>query len=862
MKSFMHFWVLSAAAALAWLATSRAQNDLSAVPRGYYPPSGMVYKIPELKNLVHQSMKNSYVYGDFVVGDGDGKSVVFQTYTTLTLFGNVTDPQQFRLLAQQGSILMGATRVMVDAASCPIQLTSGCPIHIPMDSPLQLISVTVSQAGNIIAYARFPGAKGREALPPADAKASSVSPDDKFLAADPRTGIQVWRPYSGRIEWDGEADGNRLASGPGTLRVYTKNGQVAAVLVGPMTAGRMAGQVNATYPLSSDRASYSGEFANWSENGRGVMILRNGQRVEGTWRDGDLVQSGDGNAAGAAPGAPEAPRDTGDATQPVAVETWASDAVFSNLYGNDNDAGGVLQKTYDSLKSRLQADARVRLVKAQRAWITYNEDVMKLARQKWGNRPDVGDRVEQLDFGMVLQRTRELKYMLGFLDGGNIGDISDAGCRNTNIALQAVLEPLGADARIDKGLAKQMLSSWRESEITPAVLAALSPGDDQRQEIERVSSAMMARHQIDLIQFWQQAAWMNRPTPPQSDSSAAAARIAASAKMLAAQLKTAWGNATPVEKWPPQLPADVEEKLRQAVADLKSAGDQSQSILMDGAMAQLVLGMADTINRAWKASPPDAGAVMDALDGAPSSCVGDTHDWINALRTDLLARRDKALQAQKDALALFAKGDSVAVDTRLVEALREFPSARLAAWKGAFTAYEALAVDKSLRAMDTDWKSPTLPEAALINAAVESLRSIRDNADAKEICSDWKPLLDGLLGAALLGSFSTDFAPSGNSDRPHPIVAWQSMLNRDSYKQVMASSSPFAAPFIKRLKSLDALIGPQLKQFQALQDQGQKFEDAGKYLAAAKSYRAALVIEITAELQQKASKCEAQISGL
>jgi len=88
------------------------------------------------------------------------------------------------------------------------------------------------------------------------------------------------------------------------------------------------------------------------------------------------------------------------------------------------------------------------------------------------------------------------------------------------------------------------------------------------------------------------------------------------------------------------------------------------------------------------------------------------------------------------------------------------------------------------------------------------------------------------------------------------------MLNRDSYKQVMASSSPFAAPFIKRLKSLDALIGPQLKQFQALQDQGQKFEDAGKYLAAAKSYRAALVIEITAELQQKASKCEAQISGL
>lgn len=85
--------------------------------------------------------------------------------------------------------------------------------------------------------------------------------------ADSKTGCKVWNPSPQAhetIRWSGGCEGG-YARGKGTLQFY-ENGRPA------------------------DR--YEGEYQAGKRNGHGVVVMGNGTRIEGDWRNDDLLQLG------------------------------------------------------------------------------------------------------------------------------------------------------------------------------------------------------------------------------------------------------------------------------------------------------------------------------------------------------------------------------------------------------------------------------------------------------------------------------------------------------------------------------------------------------------------------------------------
>ena len=106
---------------------------------------------------------------------------------------------------------------------------------------------------------------------------------------DQTNGALVWRPYQGTIQWTGEVNGRGFAEGKGTLVVFDRKGNRAAIFTGQMKDGHLIGDVTAKYPTSPDRAHYVGGYSNWAENGVGSMTYNNGKVETGTWKNGELV---------------------------------------------------------------------------------------------------------------------------------------------------------------------------------------------------------------------------------------------------------------------------------------------------------------------------------------------------------------------------------------------------------------------------------------------------------------------------------------------------------------------------------------------------------------------------------------------
>lgn len=90
------------------------------------------------------------------------------------------------------------------------------------------------------------------------------SPAPRWLA-DPKTGCKVWDPApepKEAVHWSGGCK-NGLADGRGILQ-WTLNGK------------------------PSD--SYDGEYRAGKRNGHGVVTYRSGEKIEGEWRDDELVE--------------------------------------------------------------------------------------------------------------------------------------------------------------------------------------------------------------------------------------------------------------------------------------------------------------------------------------------------------------------------------------------------------------------------------------------------------------------------------------------------------------------------------------------------------------------------------------------
>ena len=86
--------------------------------------------------------------------------------------------------------------------------------------------------------------------------------------ADAKTGCKVWNPAPEpheTIHWSGSCSKDGYAQGKGTLE-WTENGK------------------------PGDR--YVGEYEGGKRNGHGVVTDEHGNRVEGDWRDDQLLQMG------------------------------------------------------------------------------------------------------------------------------------------------------------------------------------------------------------------------------------------------------------------------------------------------------------------------------------------------------------------------------------------------------------------------------------------------------------------------------------------------------------------------------------------------------------------------------------------
>lgn len=98
----------------------------------------------------------------------------------------------------------------------------------------------------------------------AAAQSLPESPAPRWLA-DPKTGCKVWDPApepNEAVHWSGACK-NGLADGRGTLQ-WMQNGK------------------------ASDR--YDGEYRAGKRNGHGVVTYRSGEKIEGEWRDDELVE--------------------------------------------------------------------------------------------------------------------------------------------------------------------------------------------------------------------------------------------------------------------------------------------------------------------------------------------------------------------------------------------------------------------------------------------------------------------------------------------------------------------------------------------------------------------------------------------
>lgn len=101
----------------------------------------------------------------------------------------------------------------------------------------------------------------------ASAVAQSQSGKPPAWIADSKTGCKVWNPAPQAhetIHWSGHCDAG-YAQGKGTLQWY-ENGK------------------------PGDR--YVGEYQGGKRNGHGVVTMGNGTRIEGDWRNDELLQLG------------------------------------------------------------------------------------------------------------------------------------------------------------------------------------------------------------------------------------------------------------------------------------------------------------------------------------------------------------------------------------------------------------------------------------------------------------------------------------------------------------------------------------------------------------------------------------------
>jgi hypothetical protein len=224
-------------------------------------------------------------------------------------------------------------------------------------------------------------------------------------------------------------------------------------------------------------------------------------------------------------------------------------------------------------------------------------------------------------------------------------------------------------------------------------------------------------------------------------------------------------------------------------------------------------------------------------------------------------RRKKSLELQRQALEFLKSGNLIEAESRLINADKEFPSKLLSDYAKALVLFNKLSQEKSLHAIDNDWKKPILPDPTLFTNFSDLIVSLRSN-ESIDIYPDLVKIGKGLEAAELLGTFSKNCCPNGLKDELYPLRALQILRITVNYSNIKTEDSLFVKPFLNRLKALDNLIDPKLKEYETLLTQAKELESDKKYLDAALKYRLAISIEHSRNLEKTIESCESKASGL
>jgi len=346
-------------------------------------------------------------------------------------------------------------------------------------------------------------------------------------------------------------------------------------------------------------------------------------------------------------------------------------------------------------------------------------------------------------------------------------------------------------------------------------------------------------------------------TPPKSpdQSEQAEAKTATLSAILCNDIANHWKSADhDTAKLPDRLPNALVDRLEQLVP--WSNIDQAE--VTTGRNPNLKLAYA--VHHALIANPLNLSFMAKLLAQGKNLNLAEV-PWVGSFRRILEKRRLKSIVLQKEVMGLLKGGDAQAAQSRLDQAVKEYPSSSLSAYFASLVLYDKLTQDKALRAVDGDWKRPSMPDTELVGKSTEQATVLRAFV-GEEVLPDLSSLAKGLDAAGVLGKFSSDYEPAGSRDQPHPIHALQTMRRSEKYRELQADESVFTKPFIDRMKFLDELIGSKTKEYEKLIEQGAGLEKEGKYINAASTFRLALVIEYSRELEQTIHRCEAKTSGL
>lgn len=347
----------------------------------------------------------------------------------------------------------------------------------------------------------------------------------------------------------------------------------------------------------------------------------------------------------------------------------------------------------------------------------------------------------------------------------------------------------------------------------------------------------------------------NIPREMPDEAQQAETRTAAAASALITDIAKHWKTEDDAsDKLPECLPNALVDRLEQLVPWSKI----DPSGVVKGRYPNLKLAYA--IHNSIIAKPLNLSAMADFLEQGKDLNLQDV-PWVGSFRRILEARRVKALTLQEEALGLLKDGDSQAAEARMEQAAKEYSSTSLSAYSVALGFYNRLAQDKALRAVDGDWKKPSLPDKELFSVTSKQAAALR-SFEGNEVSAALSPMAKGYDAANILWKFTSDFEPAGDLDQPHPIRALQAMRKSEKYRELKSNESFFSKPFVDRMKFLEELIGPKAKDYEKLVEQAAGLEKEGKYLDAATVYRQALGIEFSKELEQTIHSCEAKTSGL